>query len=49
MLFKDEVLVVPTNIVNKTIELEQGFTPYNNRDIYDLWKNDRLYVPKEEV
>ena len=49
MLLKDEVLVVPTNEVNKVIELNQGFTPYTNKDIYSLWKNERLYVPKEEA
>ena len=49
MLLKDEVLVVPTNEVNKVIELYQGFTPYTNKDIYSLWKNERLYVPKEEA
>lgn len=49
MLLKDEVLVVPTNEVNKVIELNQGFTPYTNKDIYSLWKDERLYVPKEEA
>ena len=49
MLLKDEVLVVPTNEVNKVIELNQGFTPYTNKDIYSLWKDKRLYVPKEEA
>ena len=49
MLLKDEVLVVPTNEVNKIIELNQGFTPYTNKDIYSLWKDERLYVPKEEA
>ena len=49
MLLKDEVLVVPTNEINKVIELNQGFTPYTNKDIYSLWKDERLYVPKEEA
>ena len=49
MLLKDEVLVVPTNEVNKVIELNQGFTPYTNKDIYSLWKDKRFYVPKEEA
>ena len=49
MLLKDEVLVVPTNEINKVIELNQGFTPYTNKDIYSLWKDKRLYVPKEEA
>lgn len=49
MLLKDEILVVPTNEVNKVIELNQGFTPYTNKDIYSLWKDERLYVPKEEA
>ena len=49
MLLKDEVLVVPTNEVNKVIELNQGFTPYTNKDIYSLWKDERFYVPKEEA
>lgn len=49
MLLKDEILVVPTNEINKVIELNQGFTPYTNKDIYSLWKDERLYVPKEEA
>ena len=49
MLLKDEVLVVPTNEVNKVIELNQGFTPYTHKDIYSLWKDKRFYIPKEEA
>ena len=49
MLLKDAVLVVPTYEVNKVIELNQGFTPYTDKDIYSLWKDKRFYVPKEEA
>ena len=49
MLLKDEVLVIPTNEVNKVIELEQGFNSYEDKNIYSLWSNEKLYIPKEEA
>lgn len=52
MLLKEEILVVPTNIVNKTIELSNGFTPYKlkkKEKIYNIWSDSRFYIPKEEA